>query len=274
MVFDDGRDHRRLFPLVEAGYGKQARGVHHVEIAAYARKRLFYALELADGGFELPAHARIGAGGACSKLAVAHARGRQRDRTAGGKALHQHAPALTGQVRAANDPVQGHEHVLAPVGAILEGCVERHVARADVHARCVRGYQRAGYAEVFLSAKLFAKQVFRVVQPESQTEQRRNRTEGDVALFPGHAHAQHLTAAPHAFADDAQVGNRRGIRPGVRIGEAEAGDLQSFGQARQVVVFLFFCAVMQQQFRRSQRVGHHDRYRRGAATGGELHYHL
>jgi hypothetical protein len=68
VVLDDGRDHRGLLAEVDGAGGHGARGVHQVGVAAHARQRLLDALELADGGLELAAHAGIGADGAHRQL--------------------------------------------------------------------------------------------------------------------------------------------------------------------------------------------------------------
>ena len=76
------------------------------------------------------------------------------------------------------------------------------------------------------------------------------------------------------MADDAKIGNRARIRPCIRSGKGEAGDFLPFRQTREIVIFLLFRAVMQQQLRRSQRIRHHHRYRRCAAARADLHHHL
>ena len=214
-------------------------------------------------------HARVGAGVARERFRPAHRRSRQRDRTAGGEAVHQHHPALAGIVGAADDPVDRHEHVLAPVRAVLEHRVQRQVAAADVHAGRAGGDQRAGDAQVVLVAQ----QLVRVVEPERESEQRGDGAQRDVALVPREAHAEHFLALPDALADHAVVRDRGGVRTGLGRGERKARDFLAPREARQVVVLLRIGAVMQQQFRRSERVRHHHRDRERVRARRELHHH-
>ena len=82
-----------------------------------------------------------------------------------------------------------------------------------------------------------------VVRAERETQQRRDRTQRDVALLPGETQAEHLSALMLAHAHDAGVRNRRRIGARVRIGEREAGNLQALGKPRQVVTLLLIRAV-------------------------------
>ncbi|MCY1414230.1 hypothetical protein D9M71_296730 [compost metagenome] len=109
---------------------------------------------------------------------------------------------------------------------------------------------------------------------EGQAEQGGDRAEGDVALFPGQAQAEHFLAFPLALADHADVGHAAGVRAGQRAGQGEAGDFLALRQARQVVLALLVGAVVQQQFGRAEGVRHHHRGGEVAAAGGELHHHL
>ena len=270
MVLDDRRDHRGFFAEVDRARGHRARGVHHVKVAADARERFLDPLEFSDRRLELAAHARVGAGRARGELGVARPRGRQRDRTSRGEALHQHPPALARHFRPADDPVEGHEHVLAPVRPVLEHRVERVVPPADVDARRVGAHQRAGDADVFL----LSEEMVGIVEAESEPEQRGDGTQRDIALLPRDAHAQHFAAFPDSLAHDAQIGNRRGVRARVRIGEAEAGNFESFREARQGVVLLLLGAVVKQQLGRPEGIRNHDVHRCRAAPRRELLDHL
>ncbi len=166
--------------------------------------------------------------------------------------------------RAADDEVQRHEDVGTARRAVHEHGVQREVAAAGVHAGMVVRHQRAGDAQVFLAAQ----QAIGVVQAERQPQQRADRGQRDVALVPGDAHADHFAALPFALADDAAVGNGRGVGTGPRAGQRKGRHLVATRQARQVVVLLFVGAVVQQQFGRAQRVRHHHRHgQRGRARG-------
>lgn len=131
------------------------------------------------------------------------------------------------------------------------------MAPARVDAGMVVRHQRAGDAEILAPAQ----QAVRVVQAKRQPQQRAHGRQRDVALVPGDAHAQHLLASPLPLADHAVVGNGGRVRAGPRAGEREGRYLLAARQARQVVALLRLGAVVQQQFGRPQRVGHHDRDR-------------
>ncbi len=270
VVLDDRRDHRGFFAEVHRARGHGARRVHRVQVAADAGERFLDAFEFSDRRLELVAHASIGAGRTRGELGVARPRGGQGDRAARGEALHQHPPALARHLRPADDPVEGHEHVLAPVRPILEHRVQGVVAAADVDARRVGAHERAGDSDVFLVPE----QMVRVLQPESKPEQRRDGAQRDVTLFPGDAHAQHFAAFPRSPAHDAEIWNRRSVGTGMRIRQAEAGNFEALCEARQVMIFLLLGAVVQQQLGGPQGIGHHDVHRCRAAPRRELLDHL
>ncbi len=248
VVLDDCRDHGRFFAEVHRACGHGTRRVHRVKVAADAGERLLDAFEFSDRCLELAAHACVGTRRARGELGVARPRGGQRYRASRGETLHQHPPALARHLRPADDPVERHEHVLAPVRAVLEHGVQRVVPAADVDSRRVGVYERAGDADVFL----LSEQVVRVVESESEPEQRRNGAQRDVTLLPGDAHAEHFAAFPHPLAHDAEIRNRRGVRARVRIRQAEAGNFEPLRETRQVVVFLLVRAVVEQELGRSQ----------------------
>ena len=89
-----------------------------------------------------------------------------------------------------------------------------------------------------------------IVKTEGEAEQRRDRSERDVALVPGDAHAENFLALVGPTANDTEIGNRGRIRTGFRAGEREAGDFEALGEARQVIVLLRVGAVMEQQLGR------------------------
>ena len=248
VVLGDGRDHRWLFAEIDGAGRHLAHGVHHVGVGADAGQAFLDALELADRHLELRTHAGIAADGARRHLRHAGVGGRQRDRTPGGQTLHEHAPALTGHRRAADDEIERHEDFLAACRAVHEHGVEREVAAPGIDARMIVGDQRAGDADMFLVAQ----QAVRIIKMESQAEHRAHRRQRDVALVPGDAHAEHFLALVHALADDAAIGNRGRIGTGPRAGQRKGRHFDALGQARQVVVLLRFGAVMQQQFGRAE----------------------
>ncbi|MNJ26615.1 hypothetical protein D3C77_211040 [compost metagenome] len=254
VVLDDGGDDGRLLPQIDAGHRQLGGGTHDVGVAAEACQRLFDAFHLADGQLELAADAAVGTARQGQHLDAARAVGGQGDAATDRQTLHQHAPALTGHGRAADDEVQRHEHIVTLGRPVLERHVEGEVTAAYLDALDVGGDQGTGDAKLLF----LTQQVIRVAQLEGQPQHSRDRGQGDVALVPGQAHAEHLFPFPFTFADNAKVGNGARIRARFRAGQGEAGDLLADGQARQVVVFLLFGAVVLQQLARAQGVGHAD----------------
>ena len=108
------------------------------------------------------------------------------------------------------------------------------------------------------------------MQFERRAQYGGDRRQRDVALVPGQAHAQHLLALPVAHAHGADVRNGTGIGARFRAGQREARDLVAARRARQVVVFLFFGAVVLQQFARAEGVRHADGDRRDARNAGQF----
>jgi hypothetical protein len=98
--------------------------------------------------------------------------------------------------------------------------------------------------------------------------------EGDVALLPVQAQADHFLAVVLPLADDPGIRHRAGVGAGQRAGKGEAGDVFTACQARQVMVALFFGAVVQQQLGRAEGVGHHHGGGQVTAAGGQFHRHL
>ncbi len=144
------------------------------------------------------------------------------------------------------------------------------MAASDVDARRVGGNQRQRDA----ARDFRPQQMIGVVELERETQQGRHRRQRDIALFPGDAHAEHiLVRAVIAVAHGAVIGDRTRIGAGERAGQRETRDLLAAGQAAQVFVLLFLRAVVQQQFGRSQRIGHHHRHCRRAAARSDLGDH-
>ncbi len=144
------------------------------------------------------------------------------------------------------------------------------MAAADVHARMTGRNQCQRDADVFLAAQ----QTARIMKLEGQTENRRYRTEGDVALLPCEPNAQDFPAFVHAIAHHSIVGYRAGVGTGVRAGKREARHFEALRQPWQVVVLLLFGTVMQKQFGGPERIRHHNRNARGGVACGKLLNHL
>ena len=246
MVLDDGGDDRGFFTEIDAGDRQFGGGAHDVGVATQACQRLFNPFHLANRQLELATDAAVGTGGQGQHLDAARAVGGQGDAATDGETLHQHAPALTGHGRTADDEVERDEHVLAAGRAVLERHVEREVAATDVDSLDVGRNEGAGDAELFF----LTQQVVRVTQLEGEAEYGGDGSQGNVALVPGQAHAEHLFPFPLAFADDAEVGNRARIRTRFRAGQGETGDLLADSQTGQVVILLLVSTVVLQQLTR------------------------
>ena len=268
MIFDDRRDHRGFFSKVDRTGGHDAGCIHQISVTANARNRLLDAFKTADRHFELRAHMTVGATGQRTEFGHAGGVGRQRNRAPGGKAIHQHLPALSGIGRTTDDVVERNENIAPPVRAVHEHRVQGQMPATDMHSRCGGGNQRQRDTDIITCAE----QMLRVIQTEGEPQQRRHRTEGDVALLPGESHAEHFGALPGAAADHAEVGNGTGVRSGLGAGQRKAWHLTAIGEPRQIMIFLRIAAVMQQQFGRPQRVGHHHRHRGGTAARREFHH--
>ncbi len=269
MVFQDGRHHRRPLALVQRVERQAAGRIHLVALAADAGQGLLHALEAADRQPELLAHAGIGAGVAGGHLGHAGGQRRQRDAAALRQTTDQHLPAAADAGLAADDPLQRREHVPAVQRTILERHVERQVALTAGHAgRACRQQQHRD-----ATLERVAQQAIRIAQGKGQTDQRCHRPQRDVALLEAQAYTEHLLALMLAAADHAHIRQRAGIRPGLRAGQGEAGNVLASGQTRQVMILLRLCSVMPQQLGRAERIGHHDGDGGGHAAAGELHHH-
>ncbi|MNV04135.1 hypothetical protein D3C71_944230 [compost metagenome] len=115
-----------------------------------AGQRFLHPFKLADGHAKLLAHIGVGAHGAARHVATGGTQGRQRDAATGGEALHQHAPAAAGVIRAADDPVERNEHILAEGRTVQERQSHGVVAIADPHTRVVGRDEGTGDADLFL----------------------------------------------------------------------------------------------------------------------------
>ncbi len=280
---DDGAEHRGLLAHVERAAGQALHRCHQVRVAADARQRFLDALEAADRGVELLAHRRVRADLARGHLRRAHRQRRQRDRTPRREALHQHAPAVAGAGEAADDGIERHEGVFRHDRAVVEGHAHRVVALADIQPRRRARDQRAGDAEIAVllvrgavapaGVELVGEQAMRIAQAEGHADHGRDRRQGDVALLRVEADAERVLALVQR-AYDHGLGLRGGrVGTGLGSGQREAGDVLAARQARQVMVLLRVGAVMQEQFGRAQRVGHHHGDGAGHAARGDLRHH-
>ena len=265
VVLGNRGDDGRCLTQIQGTCGHATSPFQLIGEAANAGQRFLHPFKLADGHAELLAHVGVGAHGAARHVTTGGAKGWQRDAATGGEALHQHAPAAAGVIRATDDPVERNEHILAEGRAVQERQPHGVVAIADAHARVTGRDQRTGDADLFLVTQQF----FRVIELERQPQHGGTRRQGDVALVPVQANAQHLFTLVHPLADDPLV--RDGARIGARFrpGQGEAGYLLAVGQPRQPEIFLGLGAVMHQQLARAEGVGHHDGDRDAQALGGD-----
>ncbi|MCY3729982.1 MAG: hypothetical protein OXF98_01455 [Rhodospirillaceae bacterium] len=165
------------------------------------------AVKLPDGEIELAADPGVGAGGVHRRLGAAKRVAGQHDAAAHRQLLHQHAPALPGHPRAADDGVQRHEHVGAPGRPVLEGDVEGEVAAADFDPLEVRRNQCGGDAVLVA----LADEVLGIIELEGEPQHRRDGRERDVALLPVEPDTDDRLALELAPAHHAAVGDRGGI---------------------------------------------------------------
>ncbi|EXI74113.1 MAG: hypothetical protein AW07_02251 [Candidatus Accumulibacter sp. SK-11] len=140
------------------------------------------------------------------------------------------------------------------------------MAAADLGARRLARHQRTGDADVLLATE----QAIRIVKVKGQAEDGTYRPEGDVALVPGHPHAEDFLALPHPLADDPDIGNRPGVGSRPWAGQRESGNLLSLRQTGQIVVLLRFGAVVQQQLGGAERVRDHHRHRQRRTARRQL----
>src|SRR4029077_6678352 len=205
---------RGALAAVDGAGGYRARGVDRVGETHHAGDHRLDALEFADGHVELLADARVGTGGPPRSLGAAGGAGGQRDAPPHRQLLDQHAPAAAGHLRAADDAVEWHEHVLALNRSVLEGNVERKMAPPDRDAGRLAWNERAGDADV----GLLAEQLVGVEHAEREPDDRGDGGERDVALGEIEFEAEHLAPLVEAAADDAGIRDRPGIGAGARAG--------------------------------------------------------
>ncbi len=270
VVLDDGGNDRGALTHIHGHRGQGSSRVHEIGVAADARQRFLDAFELSYRRIELFANRGVGAGDAPGELAGSGAQRRKRYGAPRRQRLHQHHPSLSGHGGSADDPVHRNEYVLAGIRAVVKSLVHRPVSVADGDSRSVGRDQGQGDARRLV----LAQQALGIVQLEGKPQQRGHRAQSDIALAPVEPDPQHvLFAFKGSAADHADILHRACVAARLGSGEGETGDLVSLGQPRKVMIFLRLGPVVQQQLRRTQRVGYHHRYRRGDASAGNLHHH-
>ena len=125
------------------------------------------------------------------------------------------------------------------------------------------GHEHAGDAHVLALAQA----VVGVDDLHRETDQGGDRSERDVALLEGQAEEE---TAVRGREDDAPRAHGRRVRPRLGLGEGEAGDLLSAGEAGEVVVLLVPGAVGGEQLGRPHGVGDEDERGEGEGARGQL----
>ena len=255
VIFRDRRGHRGFLAAVNRGRSFLGQCGDRIGVAADSRECFLDAFETADRDPKLLADARVSTSRGDRAARAASGIRRQRDRTADRQAFDQHTPALASQIRSAYQLRERHEYVLATHRSVLERDIHRKMAAADFETFRITRQQREGDAEV----GVVAEQLVRIVHAEREANQSRDRRQRNVALVEGQAHAEHVGAVPLALADDTVVRNRGGVRAGIRTRQREAGNLAAIGEARKIIILLFLCPVMDEEFAGAKRIGHRDR---------------
>jgi hypothetical protein len=147
-VFEQRRNHRRTLAFIDHRRRQPPRGFIGVGALDHLAERFGNALHDADGNAKLAAHPRIGRGQPQRLLDRDRPNGGQRNRAAGRKALHQHAPALPGPRHAADQKIDGNEHIGAAGRPVHERLPRRVVATTDVDAGMIMRHQRQRDANV------------------------------------------------------------------------------------------------------------------------------
>ena len=252
---------------LQRGEKDSVRGVHLIGPPGDACECGLDPFEITDRPAELRAYPGIGPGIAGRQFAAACRERRQGDTATLRERLHEHPPALADPVSAADDPIDRDEDTAPDQGSVLEGDAERQVAAPALDAGRVAWDQGEGEAGL----RIVAEQPVRVGQAEGQSDQRRDRSQGDVAFVEIDPDPERGAALEDAAAHDPDVRRRGRVAAGLWAGQCEAGDLIAAGQAREPAVTLGLGAVAQQQLGRPQAVGHHHGHRGGDAAAGELH---
>jgi len=113
---------------------------------------------------------------------------------------------------------------------------------ADFDPGRFRRNQGAGNAELLVAAE----QAIGIENLEGKAQNGCHGPKRYVTLLPVEAQTQHPLALVYTHADHAGIRDRTRVGSGKRTGQRKTGDLLATGQPRQVMVFLFLGAIMQQ----------------------------
>ncbi len=115
--------------------------------------------------------------------------------------------------------------------------------------------------------------MLRIIELEGQPQHSGHRPQGDVTLFPVEPDADNLLTLKLSPAHHPAVRHGTGVTASLRSGKGETGHLFAPRQPRQIILLLLIGAVIQQQLRRPQGIGHHHGYRRRGTASGNFHHH-
>ena len=270
MLFGNRRGDRGTFPAIFLVRDLGSHGIHQVCIAANSPEHFLDPFEACDRQRELAPHGGIGTRMASRELAGRHGQGGERNTPALAQAFHQHLPTASNSLTSADDLIHRDEYVAPENRSVHERNLQGHVPSSDLDPRRVRRHQCQRDPPVGRPSQ----QAVRIVQAESQADQRRDRRQGDVAFLPVEADAQNGFSILLPLADHAGVLEGPRVRPGAWPGQAETGRLLPSGKPGEVMILLFLRAVAQQQLARTERVGNHDRNRSRDASAGDFHDHF
>ncbi len=265
VCLEHARGDRGLDVVVDGGAQEHTRRLEDVGESGHASDALFDTFHLANGQTKLAAHHGVGTGGRGGHLHAADGTGRQRDAATASELFHQHAPAATGTVLAADDVVDADDHIATDQRTVLEATADGHVVVTVVEARRALMHQDGGDADVLA----LTQDVVRVDDLAGHGGDVGDRAERHVALLE--VAAQHDGAI--RVAEDMSGGlDALGVTAGGDFGETEAGHVGAVGQLGQVVGLLLRRAVVHEQLGGAQAVGD-DHHRSHLAAVGHEHAH-
>ena len=102
------------------------------------------------------------------------------------------------------------------------------------NAFCTGRNQGTGYSQFLF----IAEQSIRIIGLECQSQDCRNRTQGDIAFFPVQAHTEHLFTLELTFTDDTGIRNRARIGTCTGSSQRKAGNLLPGRQKREIMILL------------------------------------
>ena len=207
VVFHNRGQNRRFFSQHNTGSDQCGGGIHQIGISGNPRQRLLNPFHFADRHSELAADIRISTDCHGRTFQPAGGIGRQGDTTPDRQTLHQHAPALSGHSRPADNIIQRHKDIVAARRAVLKRDVEREMAGTGFNPGGIYRDECAGDPE----RGFFTEQFVRVIQFKGETQYCGDRCQGDIAFIPVQAHAEHLFTLPFAGADNPGIRNGTGI---------------------------------------------------------------